>query len=198
MPNWCYNSVTFSHKDPEQVNRLKHAIEQEALFKEFFPCPPALLEQIEMGDNYNERYEARQAENLAKHGFTGWYDWSVENWGTKWDIGCSFVTDDTDPNIVSCTYDTAWSPPIAFYEKMAEIGWDIDAEYSEEGMGFVGYFTNEEGDEYFELNFEHFDEDWMENFPLRLHEIVEQQYESWRDWQEQEKEDESTEHADDH
>jgi hypothetical protein len=48
------------------------------------------------------------------------------------------------------------------------------------------------------LNFEHFDEDWRENFPLRLHEMVERQYECWLDWQKEEEEDASTEHADDH
>jgi hypothetical protein len=67
---------------------------------------------------------------------------------------------------------------------MVEMGWEVDAEFTEEGMGFVGYFTNEEGEEYYELNFDLFDENWRDNFPERLHDAVESQYETWLDFQE--------------
>ena len=45
------------------------------------------------------------------------------------------------------SFNTAWSPPIGFYEKMTELGFDVTAFYLEEGMGFVGKYSNEDGDE---------------------------------------------------
>ena len=180
MPNWCYNTAAFSHKDPAQVARLKTAFEQENLFREFVPCPQELLDASADG--------SVREELVAKYGYSDWYGWSVANWGTKWDIAVPHISDDTDPNTLIFSFETAWSPPIAFYEKMVDMGWEIDAEYTEEGMGFVGYFTNEEGEEYYDLNFDEFDEDWKEQFPERLHETLEMQYELWLDWQEHEHE----------
>ena len=74
--------------------------------------------------------------------------WSVNNWGTKWDIS----SDDGEPtkqddNSIMLSFNTAWSPPIGFYEKMTELGFDVTAFYLEEGMGFVGKYSNEDGDE---------------------------------------------------
>jgi len=185
MPNWCYNYATFSHKDPEQVKRLVNAVKEHNLFTEFVPCPSEIMEHVEEGENYNERCEAKAKSNLEKYGYSGWYDWNCGNWGTKWDIGNPDVYEESDGSAV-CSFDTAWGPPIAFYEKMVDMGWEVDAEYTEEGMGFVGYFTNEEGDECFDLNFDAFDEDWKDNFPERLHERIQYQYDDWLEWQEEE------------
>lgn len=175
MPNWCYNTATFSHTDAAQVKRLAQAVLDERLFREFAPCPQELLDASADG--------SVREELVAKYGYSDWYGWSVNQWGTKWDISVPHISDDTDPVSLTFSFDTAWSPPIAFYEKMQDMGWDIDAEYTEEGMGFVGYYTNEEGDECYDLNFDDFDDDWRLNFPERLHETIEMQYESWLDWQ---------------
>ena len=106
MPNWCYNSITISHKDPAMIERFKKAAES-GILQEFIPCPQELLE----GD--------------------GWYNWCVENWGTKWDVTCEdvMVREDT----LSTTFNSAWSPPIEAYNKLQELGFVIDAYYSESG-----------------------------------------------------------------
>jgi len=192
MPNWCYNYATFSHKDPEQMAKLNRVLEEQSLFDAFVPCPQELKD---VAADFSDRPEL-----VEKYGYSNWYEFNVNEWGTKWDINTCDILDDTEPTkSLTISFDTAWSPPIHFYEKMVEMGWEIDAEYDEEGMGFVGYFTNEDGDECYDLNFEHFDENWKDNFPERLHEMVERSYECWLDWQKEEEEhDESTDHADDH
>ena len=148
MPNWNQNGVTFTHKDPAMITRIADAYKEDRLFKEFFPCPPELLETEEIGENFNDRVAAREEANREQFGFADWYEWAVNNWGTKWDIS----SDDGEPtkqdlNSITISFSTAWSPPVGFYDKMTKLGFDVVAFYLEEGMGFVGKYTNEDGDE---------------------------------------------------
>jgi hypothetical protein len=150
MPNWCNNSVTFTHEDPAEVMRLVKAFNEERLFNEFITCPPALHETVEIGEDYNERHEAKEAANREAHGFSSWYDWNVTHWGTKWDVGAEYAVevDAANPNTIILDFDTAWSPPIEFYETMTEMGWSIKAFYYEPGMAFCGLYEDGSNDEY--------------------------------------------------
>lgn len=47
-----------------------------------------------------------------------WYDWNVANWGTKWDASEIQPLTDTDSNI-GWAFETPWSPPIEFIDKVA-------------------------------------------------------------------------------
>ena len=154
MPNWCNNNVIVRHADPEQVAKVVKGYSEGSLFAEFFPCPAELLAPVEIGENYNDRVAAQEAVNKEKHGYTSWYDWCINNWGTKWDAGNENDEDldCADPNKVQLSFDTAWQPPVAFFEKLTELGFDITAFYLEEGQGFVGKYTNAEGDESFNFD----------------------------------------------
>ena len=67
-----------------------------------------------------------------------WYDWNVSNWGTKWETSV-YSWEKLNDNSIRMNFDTAWSPPIAFYEFLAQnTEWYVTATYCEEGMGFVG------------------------------------------------------------
>jgi len=40
--------------------------------------------------NQNEKYITegeKYKSNLDKYGYTTWYDWACDNWGTKWNVG---------------------------------------------------------------------------------------------------------------
>jgi hypothetical protein len=154
MPNWCNNSVFFRHDDPAQIDRLIEAFNAERLFTEFVPCPPALKAETPIGEDYNERVAAKEAANLAEYGHKDWYSWSMENWGTKWDASTGEWNDAdrTNENQVGLSFDTAWQPPVVFYEKMTELGFKVDAFYLEEGQGFVGKYTSTDGDESFNFD----------------------------------------------
>ena len=154
MPNWCNNTVIFRHKDPAQIDRVVQAFKAERLFAEFIPCPPELLADTPVGENYNERVAAKEAANKEKFGYTDWYGWAIANWGTKWDISTGEWNDEDQANAnqVSLSFDTAWQPPVVFLEKMTEQGFDITSFYLEEGMGFVGKYTSTDGDESFNFD----------------------------------------------
>ena len=88
----------------------------------------------------------------------GWYDWRVNNWGTKWDVVDVDTTqplllhddepDTGDPWTMNASFVfncwTAWSPPIPVWDKLVEMGISVDADYQDEGMGFEGRYVNGE------------------------------------------------------
>jgi hypothetical protein len=72
-----------------------------------------------------------------------WYNWCVNNWGTKWDIGSdNGEVHGLNPTIVdneaTMSFDSAWSPPIGLYEELDRLGFMVDATYFEPGMGYCG------------------------------------------------------------
>ena len=61
-------------------------------------------------------------ENIKNYNFPQWYDWCVENWGTKWN-----VEDDIDVNYdknideYDISFQTAWSVPTGIVERYSEL-----------------------------------------------------------------------------
>ena len=130
MPNWCNNSVTINAPKPV-IDEIK-----------------AILASDDMGLlNWMRPLPEDQRDN--------WYDWCVNNWGTKWDIHESFVGDDTEEDSIQFSFDTAWGPPVAAFRSWAERDGRVTYRltYMEPGMGFVGW------DSY---DGESFDEDYVE------------------------------------
>ena len=146
MPNWCSNSLIISHNDPEMIERLYNA--RKAPLQEFIPCP------------FDPDEDSR------------WYDWRVNNWGTKWDVELN------DAEIVETTtlcanFDSPWSPPIEAYQKLQELGFRVEALYKELGMMFCGYFDCE-GDHGFRVDFEN--ENWADELPDELADYLSADY----------------------
>lgn len=80
-------------------------------------------------------------------GATNWYDWSVRNWGTKWDVelSSSYVYD-TDPNVLHFQFSSAWSPPVAFFQWLSEEELDWGLDFIELGCWFAGTVEYVNGD----------------------------------------------------
>jgi hypothetical protein len=55
---------------------------------------------------------------IKEFGTDNWYDWNLQNWGTKWDIEVDdyFVSDTR----FECQFDTAWTPPTQFLHLLHE------------------------------------------------------------------------------
>ena len=150
MPNWCMNVVTFRHEDPSEISKLHDAAIDGKLFSAFFPCPAELQETTSPNTDGD-----KSAELIEKYGFADWYSWQVSNWGTKWDTGSSeeYIELSEGGKSITVTFDTAWTPPIEFFEKMeGELGWKITAYYHEPGMAFVGKW-----DESFDVSYTYSD-----------------------------------------
>lgn len=140
MPNWCNNHIELYHDDHEMIQRAELALNTGRFFSEFLPCPKELSDTVSGGgwEGYEkELNEFRQRLNVKYFGFTDWYSWSNANWGTKWEA-CEPQASPINMNSLYATYDTAWSPPIAFYEKLQSLGFVVKAYYYEGGMAYCG------------------------------------------------------------
>ena len=124
MPNWCSNTIEIEGTK-EQINAFVSFLDEQTVkewFSFFKPTPPELKEE-------------------------GWYEWNVENWGTKWNCDAQdwvkVENPSADESSVTFWFDSAWSPPTALYEFIeATSTLNIKASYNEGGMGFVGEFVD--------------------------------------------------------
>ena len=85
-------------------------------------------------------------DNIEKYGCKSWYDWCVQEWGTKWDVDAT-EGNRTDNEIVYF-FDSAWSPPTTWLQKASELYPDLKfhLEYEEGGCCFAGDAYAENGD----------------------------------------------------
>lgn len=70
--------------------------------------------------------------NKVKYGATTWYDWRVENWGTKWN---AYENEQIDEDTIK--FETAWSSPEPVIAKLAKMYPDavIEHWWADEDMG---------------------------------------------------------------
>jgi hypothetical protein len=133
------------------VERVRTAFNGEGLLNEFIPIPQDLRDIVAGSVPVEQEAEHKLKEefNRMTYGYTNWYDFCVNEWGTKWDIGADGNPAQDIPGGLMLGFDSAWSPPIAAYEKLTEQGFRIRAMYYESGMAFAGIW--EEGnDDYYE------------------------------------------------
>jgi len=133
MPNWCSNQATI-HGTKEQILELAGAYERGAVIQNYLPVPEDVEDKTEYRRNH---------------------------WGTKWDFGkteytadeeCDWQVDEEGYGLVHLRFDTAWSPPIGWYEALNVLDMTVEAYYYEPLMQFYGQWSNPvEGilDEYF-------------------------------------------------
>jgi len=145
MPNWCNNNLTLEHDDPAMIQRAYDALERGEFLSEFIPVPEQL--KIVAGcvsdPDAQKKLEEDTARNLEQLGYGNWYDYCVGEWGTKWDCGeqgCSDIH--PEGRMLHTSFDTAWAPPVAAYEKLEAMGFRVDAMYYEPGMGYAGSFSD--------------------------------------------------------
>lgn len=162
MPNHCMNylDVTGQYKDVLKFILETHGIDKndgephyKLLFEKISPTPIK-----EDGDIIEE-----------------WYDWRLKNWGCKWDCYDEFgslninektinvdsskfnpiylnegVINREDEAEYSIGFCTAWAPPIAIYNSIAERYKDLDlkikVQYDEGGCAFAGHILYHKGE----------------------------------------------------
>ena len=148
MPNWCDNRVTISHSDKSKIDALVQAAKDGHMFNHVVPMPEALNISAAIG-TADEELKRLHKENIEKYGYSDWYEFRLDAWGTKWDaaeLHFEYLAD----NKVELFFDTAWSPPIPIYEALELQGFDVVAYFSEDGCGFCGKYESGE-----QFNFDH-------------------------------------------
>ena len=156
MPNWCNNYLELEHEDPAMIERAKKAFAEGKLLEEFIPVPSSLhVVAGRVGSDEDPKQielEAQEAANIATHGYANWYDYCVNEWGTKWDVGGEGDQASQDsPTDLRMNFDSAWAPPIAAMEKFQDLGFRVKLVYWESGMCFCGVY-DENGDDYLDYS----------------------------------------------
>ena len=165
MPNWCFNRVTFSGTsgDIENLTAQLESDETHFDFNKIIPMPEELVgicspvqafKTKAKVDEYNSNVpegvgqaitHAKHKALLKKYGHAEWYNWSLENWGCKWNNRHEVdVSNDSEHGYASYRFDTPWGPPEGIYHALKEqypevtISWF----YDEPGMEFSGYLPD--------------------------------------------------------
>jgi hypothetical protein len=118
MPNYCQNHVQLSHSDAAMITRARAAFSDGRFLQEFVPSP-------------------RDP------------DGAIAMWGTKYicDGDGGTITDVAD-GAIELDFRSPWAPPYLAYEKLAALGFGINATYDDHRQMFGGTWCNGKHDSY--------------------------------------------------
>ena len=119
-------------------------------FDKIVPMPKEIKEASELADfellmrldekgrkEHEKKVKRLERICVKKYGSKGWYDWSLKNWGTKWNSYSNHFSKKGDVLF----FQTAWSPPaevlMVLAQKLKKI---LRVTYKDEGYGFFGTF----------------------------------------------------------
>ncbi len=137
MPNHCYQSV-YLHGPSHLIQHLHAALSKPE--PEF--CSTIAPMPFEVW-----AHEERRPDQLMPD----WYEWRVENWGTKWDVceaeidhdGLEY-SDDQKVAWFSFRCWTAWAPPVPVWDRLHAMGIEVEAYFRDEGGMFEGAYMDGE------------------------------------------------------
>jgi len=147
MPNHCSNHLSIMGTKEEMDKFLQFVTDpitnEINLFKSLIPMPKE-LEDTTSPVKFVDK--GKNKELVDKYGADNWYDWCINNWGTKWgDYDMNPKTpprkSGSDQYLLDFYYDTAWSPgdnelSKAIMKQFPTIKGLIS--YEEPGMAFAG------------------------------------------------------------
>lgn len=138
MPNWCNNVLILNEDSNDSILKvLKDYIDENGnlVFDRIMPMPEELRGTT--SPTPDDMNEDTKKQLILKYGADNWWDWCVQNWGTKWEPDCISADDG------HVSFSTAWSPPIGIVKQLSKLtGRDFRLTYIEEGMDFCGeYFS---------------------------------------------------------
>lgn len=155
MPNWCNNTLMIVAPNKHKLTMvckklgLKNEIPQ-VNFGSIVPEPRDLMDV---------HLEREQMDN-NRFAMPDWYNWRLQNWGCKWDVGdidesCityneveTYESGDwiTYPR-VNVQFDTPWAPPVPFVMALSKRYPDCAMllEFEEGGMSFEGELVVKDG-----------------------------------------------------
>lgn len=168
MPNWCSNELRVTcdtddeaaHAQLEkfmkmarrgdyvidcEITKKARAVEGcDLSLQSLYPCPEQLVDTTAVF-----RTDEAQEKNMEVYGYKSWYDWRIAKWGCKWDVD-GHIEDpgDLEWGYLKYFFDSAWSPPTKWLEKVSGDYplLHFELHYDEPGMCFKGVATCKAGD----------------------------------------------------
>ena len=127
MPNWCTNELIIRGQ-VEEMDKWRVALANNE----------SLEPTLDFGKIVPEPRWEEDSDD--------WYQWRIDNWGTKWNA--SEVDTFNDLEEIQYNFSTAWGPPMEFLETAAKKFPNLYFEmaYYEEGMCFAGAISYECGE----------------------------------------------------
>ena len=169
MPNWCDNQVTITGPSTV-IDKIEKIVKEEkdgnGLLNFMKPMPKEL-------DGTTSPSSSADKPQPMVEGFDNWYDWRVENWGTKWEVN-EFYGVDRHGDTISFGFSSAWSPPIPAYQSfimnMSEQKQDVSikAYYYEGGCDFMGCWDNGDDECYAPSELKSTDDWWNDGIGCEL------------------------------
>ncbi|MDP8185350.1 hypothetical protein [Phocoenobacter skyensis] len=113
-------------------------------FIEWLNANPSIQEALNI--DLKAGYEA--IENISKYGFSNWYDWSLNHWGTKWNATTSSISIEDEK--ITCFFNTANCYPAKWFISLGELFPDskMALDYYEPKACFGGSIASSDGDSY--------------------------------------------------
>ena len=120
-------------KHEKDVAQVIEFAKGEAM-KEYFPSGLTRDELLQNGFTY--------LSYIAKYGYSGWYEWCTNVWGTKWNAWDTCIIDNDNVDFV-----TAWGSPEGIFKELSKRNpYDpIHVQWEEEG-GYAGQDEYLDGD----------------------------------------------------
>jgi len=146
MPNWCNNQITITGPN-SVIDKIEKIVDEkqetEGLLQFMYPMPEGLKNTT--ADMTEDK------EMIKKYGYSDWYGWATNEWGTKWDltefygVDRQYLTETSEgESTISFAFDSAWSPPVGAYENFIANNEDcsLRATYYEPGCDFMGIWQD--------------------------------------------------------
>lgn len=121
MPNWVTNRIEAPKYIIDELMSVDENGNDFFDFNTIIPMPSNIF-QGDLGQKERELY-----------GSDNWYDWSSENWGTKWN-----ASDSSRESDIVLTFNTAWAHPFPIINKISRMYPDNEflIAYADEDMGY--------------------------------------------------------------
>lgn len=151
MPNWCDNQVTITgpnsvidkiEKITKEEDGVTDSSDPKGLLQFMHPMPAELRDTTADG--------CKDKAMIEKTGYSDWYSWAVDNWGTKWEV-CEFygvdrqhLNDSLDESTISFGFCSAWGPPLGAFDQFLADNENctLKTYYYEGGCDFMGCWDN--------------------------------------------------------
>jgi hypothetical protein len=162
MPNWCNNEIRIYIEDAEVMADFKEFVKGKEVeedtgevspfcFSSIMPEPdykttPVARTYPEVKAQFAKTDEDKTAimDNEPSIRENSWWDWRIQNWGTKWEADITRYEEDGNEIIIEMQ--TAWNAPDGIYNALKDKYGDkvcISWFYREDGYQFAGYLNTD-------------------------------------------------------